>query len=313
MKICIIGAGAMGSLFGAFLAEAGHQVGLVEINPAYLQAIRRNQGIILEENNARRLVPCSISSDVSDFCNSDLCLVFVKATATAQVAQDAARSLNRHGYVLTLQNGMGNADTLAGAVLPEKVLAGSTSHGALLLEPGVVRHSGAGITVLGAWQEEAKAAQEAARRIARVFDLAGIASRFLPDVRSAIWDKLFVNIGINAIGALLAITNGQIGSHEDACKVARMAMEEARAVALSLGINVRSDLYAHFLDVCELTASNYCSMLQDMRAKRPTEVDFIHGAVCKIGAEQNIPTPVNDVLASLVRTAQYYNLQGDNL
>ncbi len=310
MKICIIGAGAMGSLFGALLFEAGHNVGLVAARQVYVDAVKRNQGIVLEENNDRRVVPCPLSLNAMDFADSDLCLVFVKSTSTAKVAEEAARCLNKNGYVLTLQNGMGNADILSQYIDPGRVLAGYTSHAALLLEPGVVRHTGMGATALGPW---AGTQMQPAENIARVFSQAGIATEPLSDARAAVWDKLFINIGINAIGALLGIKNGQVGSHPDSCRLAILAMEEARTIALSLGVRVREDLYGHFLNVCQLTAENYCSMWQDMQLKRPTEVDFIHGAVSRLGAEHNISTPVNDVLAALVRTAQYYNLQGDNL
>lgn len=307
MKICVIGAGAMGSLFGALLYAAGHQVGLLETQQSHIEAVRRNQGLVLEENGQTRVVPCPVSSRAEDFAGSDLCLVFVKSAHTAQAALSAARCLNENGLALTLQNGLGNADILAGQV--NRVLAGYTSMAALLLEPGVVRHTGKGATALGPW---IGATANDARRMADVLSRANIPATVLDDVRAAIWDKLFVNIGINALGAILGITNGQVGSHPETRALAAKAMEEARQVALSLRVPVRENLFDHFLEVCNLTAHNYCSMLQDLQRNRQTEVDFIHGAVSRLGREQNIPTPVNDVLAALVRTAQFYNLEGEN-
>ena len=310
MKICVIGAGAMGSLFGALLYEAGHQVGLVAARPAYMDAVRRNHGIVLEQGNNSRVVPCPLSLDAMDFANSDLCLVFVKSTATSHIASAAAACLNEKGCILTLQNGIGNADILAQHITPKRILTGYTTHGALLLEAGVVRHTGAGNTSLGPWQKGGLA-EELAPQLAKVFTKAGITTQILDDARAAIWDKLFVNIGINAIGALLNITNGQVGQHPDSAALASRAMEEAKKVAQAQGIKVRDDLFANFQSVCQLTAQNRCSMWQDLQKKRLTEVDFIHGAISRMGAELGILTPINDVLASLVRIAQFYNLEGD--
>jgi 2-dehydropantoate 2-reductase len=124
------------------------------------------------------------------------------------------------------------------------------------------------------------------------------------DIVAAIWDKLFINIAINAIGALAEMPNGQVVEKEPSRRLAWQALNEALAVASHLGIKIRSGMWEHILRIGQMTAQNRCSMWQDLKHKRITEIEFMHGAISRLGQEYNIPTPVNSVLADLVRSAQ---------
>jgi 2-dehydropantoate 2-reductase len=301
MKICIIGAGAMGVFFGALLREAGHQVGLVASRQVYLDALARNQGIVVEKDGKRRTVACPISLDSQDFTPSQLVIVFVKSPATEQAASQAGACAGKNGLVLSLQNGLGNADLLARYIDPDRVMAGYTSQGALLLEPGIIRHTGYGPSALGSWNGGSKAEAGA---LARMFSQAGIATRTEEDVPALIWDKIFVNVAINAIGALAEITNGQVVDMEPSRRLARQALDEAVSVARRQGINIRPDVWEHVLHIGHMSSQNRCSMWQDLKNRKITEIEFIHGAVSRLGQEYNIPTPVNSTLADLIRAAQ---------
>ena len=291
----------MGTLFGALLTEAGHEVGLVGARPIYVDAIKRNDGVVVEKDGQRRVVACPVSLDAEDFAPCDLCIVFVKSTATAAVAATAARCVSENGLLLSLQNGLGNGEALAANFDNKRIMAGHTSQAAFLEQPGVIRHTGSGPTALGSWSGDNKAA---AHMLADMFNQAGIATQVVDDVHSAIWDKLFVNIGINAIGALANITNGQVTGFEPSRRLARQALDEAMNVARHLGIAMREGIWEHILHIGSVTAQNHCSMWQDFRMCRSTEIDYMHGAVSRLGRENNIPTPVNSVLADLVRAAQ---------
>jgi 2-dehydropantoate 2-reductase len=301
MKICIIGAGALGSLFGALLREAGHETGLVAARQVYVEAIKRNQGIVVEKDGQRRIVPCSIATDPQEFSPCDLVIIFVKSPATAKVAPQAARAAGRQGLVLTLQNGLGNADILAAHFDPDRVIAGNTSQGAMLLEPGIIRHTGFGPSTLGSWNGRN---QKAAQDLARLLTQANIPASAAEDILSIIWDKLLINVAINAIGALAEMTNGQVVNVEPARNLSRKALDEAVNVALRLGIKVRPEMWEYVLRIGQMTAQNRCSMWQDLKNRRLTEIEFMHGAISRLGQEYNIPTPVNDTLADLVRAAQ---------
>ena len=153
MNIKVIGAGAMGSLFGARLAEAGEQVTLLDIRRDHVDAIEA-AGLSIEASGSRRIVRVQATTDPERIGAADLCIVFVKSSHTAAAAQTAARLSGKSSLVLTLQNGMGNADTLAETLGASQVIAGTTSHGATFLGPGAIRHAGSGDTVIGPWSAE---------------------------------------------------------------------------------------------------------------------------------------------------------------
>lgn len=206
MKISIIGAGAMGSLFGALLAEAGQTVILFDIRQDHVDAVNAN-GLTIEREETSRRIPVPATTDLHRIGLTALCLIFVKSTHTAVAAETASWLAGRTGLVLTLQNGMGNAETICSRLDPSRVMAGTTSHGATFLEPGAIRHAGAGDTVIGPWTEKGVAG---ARRVADLFSKAGIHTLVNNHVRSVLWSKLFINVGINAITALTGIKNGQL-------------------------------------------------------------------------------------------------------
>ena len=156
MNIAVIGAGAMGSLFGALLTEAGEQVTLLDVRQDHVDAVNTG-GLVIEEAASRRTVRMPATTDPERIAAVDLCIVFVKSTHTAAAARTAGRLIGASSPVLTLQNGMGNADTLAERLPAVRVIAGTTAHGATFLGPGRIRHAGAGDTLVGPWSPEAMA------------------------------------------------------------------------------------------------------------------------------------------------------------
>ncbi|WP_172684068.1 ketopantoate reductase family protein [Desulfosarcina cetonica] len=156
MKIAMIGAGAMGSLFGALLAEAGETVTLLDIRQDHVDAVNAN-GLSIESAGRLRSVRVPATSDPDRIGKVDLAFFFVKSVHTAAAAQTAARLTADASLILTLQNGMGNAEALSETIPPARIVAGTTAHGATFLKSGAIRHAGTGETVIGAWQKPAAA------------------------------------------------------------------------------------------------------------------------------------------------------------
>jgi 2-dehydropantoate 2-reductase len=300
MNVVVIGAGAMGSLFGALLAEAGHTVRLLDIWPEHVAAINAG-GLTVERSGKTRSVRVKAVTDPAEAGSADLAVVFVKSAHTADAARTAAALVGRSGIVLTLQNGLGNADVITRIAATATVIAGTTAHGATLLGPGRIRHAGVGPTTIGRWAGEST---DAADRVAAAFNQAGIETEVAADVRRVIWEKLIVNVGINAITALTGIKNGQILDLETTRELSRVAVAEAVAVAAAHGVTIREDAAEHVLAVARATAANRSSMGQDVDHGRRTEIDAINGAVVRQAESVGIPVPVNRTLTALVKTLE---------
>jgi 2-dehydropantoate 2-reductase len=306
MKTAVIGAGAMGSLFGGLLTESGVAVWLLDIWEAHINTLNQS-GLTIEREGVTRVVRPNAVTDPQSIGQVDLVIVFVKSTHTAAAARTAAGLVRPDGLVLTLQNGMGNADILGQAVKPDKVLAGTTSHGATMLGPGRVRHAGIGPTQIGLW---AAGDPAPAQKVARILTGAGIETEVTDDIHARVWHKLFINVGINAITALTGIHNGQILDLATTRDLSQKAVEEAMAVARAKGIKVEEDVVAHVFKIAEATAANRSSMGQDVDYRRPTEINAINGAVVREARQSGLATPVNETLSALVQTLEFHYGKG---
>jgi 2-dehydropantoate 2-reductase len=302
MKIGVVGAGAMGSLFGSLLAEAGHEVWLCDIREDHIQAVNQD-GLMVEYEAKTRKVRLNATTNPDKIGRCELVLIFVKSTQTEAAAKTASQLSGHNGFVMTLQNGMGNADTIATYVKSNRVLAGTTSHGATLLGAGNIRHAGKGPTIIGIWGG-ADPEFKIARRTAALFTQAGIETTAVEDVRAVIWDKLLVNVGINAITALTGIKNGQILDLESTRELSCLAVEEAAAVARAQGIEIGEDPMSHVFQVAVATAPNRSSMGQDVDHRRPTEIGSINGFVVREAGRMGLAAPVNQTLTALVETIE---------
>jgi len=300
MDITIIGAGAMGSLFGSLLARAGENVLLLDIWQEHVTTINE-QGLGVELEGKTVRVDISASYNMDDTRKSDLVIIFVKSPHTAEAANLASRCLNDSGVVLTLQNGMGNADKIAQVVHSDKVIAGTTSHGATILGPGLIRHAGSGPTLIGMWTGADNTCLE---NVKKVFCNAGIDTQTEANIHKIIWKKLMINVGINAITALTGITNGKILDSPPTGELVRTAVSEACDVALAYGVELPDDMAEQVFSVAGATSANRSSMGQDTDHQRQTEIDAINGAVVRLAQEKGIDVPVNRTLTALILTLQ---------
>ena len=304
MKIAVVGAGAMGSLFGAMLAEAGNDVWLYDVWRKHVRTINQN-GLRIEREGKTRTVEIKASDDPHQIGRAELVIVFVKSSQTNLAAETAKVIAGSAGTVMTLQNGMGNADVIAEFIEPQRVLAGTTSHGATLLGPASIRHAGCGPTTIGAWSQT-EAGLQRAGQFAEFFNRAGIKTESVTDVRSVIWNKLLINVGINAITALTHIKNGQILDLEITRELIREAIAEAMNLAQAMNIKIQDDVLDRVCKVAEATALNRSSMGQDVDNRRQTEIAAINGFIVREAKRLGLKAPVNFALTALVQTLEYH-------
>ena len=299
MNFLIVGPGAMGCLFAGHLKKAGHQVVILDYKAERANHINGN-GISLEGVGGNFNVQVTAVTEKPSR-KIHVALICVKAYQTDEVARTLSSWLDPDVMVLTLQNGLGNLETLKKVLGDKRVLGGVTAEGATLLGPGHVRHAGRGPTIIGpAGSDDGPAAN-----IVSAFADAGFDIRAVDGVEDLIWGKLIVNVGINALAAITKLKNGRLPDVDGTRQVMKEAVLEAVRVADVKGIKLPfPDPIERVLEVCRGTADNIASMLQDVLAQRATEIRFINGAIVSEGRSLGIPTPVNFTLSCLVEALQ---------
>jgi 2-dehydropantoate 2-reductase len=306
MQISIIGTGAMATLFAARLTDVA-DVAMIGSWAEAIEAIRQN-GITIDGDSCCHNVHTAVDPD--DAPAADLAIVLTKAYKTPIAAQVAAKTIKPDGIALTLQNGLGNIETLSAHVGADRSMQGVTMQGATLLGPGHIRTSGRGATHLGYVPIELAAPRDfgvghRAYEISALFNSAGLKSQVTADIDGLVWGKVIINAAINPLTAILRVPNGALVESEETSGLMKAAALEAAAVATAKGITLPfPDPVERVKQVVTMTATNHSSMLQDVLGKRPTEIDAINGKIVEQGLVLGIATPVNAALTSLMRAIQ---------
>ncbi|MDD5166696.1 MAG: 2-dehydropantoate 2-reductase, partial [Candidatus Omnitrophica bacterium] len=244
----------------------------------------------------------NVTSDTKKVGEADLVIICVKSYDTKEAITHAKPLVGKSTKVLTLQNGIGNIEIIGEVVGNDKVIGGVTNLGATLLSVGRVRHAGHGETVIG--RIDGKIPVEL-RSIREIFNKVGFETRISRDIKGLLWSKLIINVGINALTAITRLNNGKLVEFAGTRKILREAVTEAVRVAKRKRIKlIYDDPLAKVEAVCEATAGNVCSMLQDVLRKKRTEIDYINGVIVRQGQELGIPVPVNAILVDLVKTIE---------
>lgn len=301
MNIAIIGAGAMGCLFAARLALAGAKVSLVEVDDDSI-AIIRQQGLQLQLGDQRYHVPVPIARAVDTAGPFDALMLFTKGPHTRAAVHSVEHLLAPHTLVVTLQNGLGNAECIAEKVAPERILIGMTDVPADLLTTGVVHSVEAGKICLWRYQGDADHALDA---INRQLQKAGFDSRTDPNVQSAIWEKVAFNAALNALCTLIGQPVGVIGASTDGRWLAEQVIDESQCIATAEGIAFDAGrVKARMNHVYAEQATHRPSMLQDREAGRPSEIESINGALVQHARRHHLSTPILETLYRLVRLGE---------
>jgi 2-dehydropantoate 2-reductase len=253
---------------------------------AGLDALQKYGVRLLDSASNERKFPVRATNDPRECRGIRHALVLVKAWQTEYVAEQLKQCLAEDGLAVTLQNGLGNRETLARSLSSNRVALGVTTTGATLLGPGLVRAGGEGIISIE--RHPALAALEAALRSSN-FNVS-----LVEDARSLIWGKLVINAAINPLTAVLRVPNGKLLELPSAREMMTALAREAARVAKAQDIQLPfSDPVAAAEDVASKTAANYSSMLQDVLRGAPTEIDAICGAVVQVGEKYRVETPIN--------------------
>lgn len=301
MKICVVGPGALGSLFAALLAGAGHQVWLLDHRVDRARLIDR-QGLTLQDQQGQRVVSVRATADPALLGSVELVFFCVKSDAVVRAARAIVSILGTDSLVIAFQNGIAHHQMLAD-ILPLWAL-GVTAQGATLLEPGVVRHGGSGQTAVGFLAEVDAFAKRRLQEAARLMSSAGVSTIVSADILAVAWNKLIVNVGINALTALGNCANGELLARPAALATLTAAVQEAAQVAKVTGIQITADPVGMTLAVCRKTAGNISSMLQDVRRQRHTEVEAINGMIVRQAAALGVHVPVNQALLAGVKALE---------
>lgn len=291
MRVVVFGAGAMGSLVGGLLSRKA-EVTLV-CRAAHARAVTA-RGLRVEGLTRGTFRPAATTS-ARAVRAADLILLTTKAYDTLAAAE-AMRGGGATAPVLSLQNGLTNLKELMDTLPGNPLLGGTTTHGVTFLRPGVVRHAGRGDLVIGV----SRGAPSLARRVAALFEASGLRCRTTTRLPSLLWKKAVVNAAINPVTACLRLENGQVLERPESRLASRFAAQEAAAVARAAGWPVGRP-WQEVRGVLAATARNRSSMLQDIEAGRPTEIESINGEIVREAAEHGIDVPVNAGLLHAVR------------
>ena len=300
MKTVIMGAGAMGGLFGGLLAFSGEEVWLVDIQREQADVIR-SVGLTLEEGDKLQIIGVNATHDVTSVGKADLVIFFVKTYHTEKAVSDALALEKEDTIFLTLQNGLGNEEVICKRINRKKVMLGVTGQGATFLGPGHVRHAGRGKTFIGELNQEVS---DRAIQVAKMFREADIDTEVSANIHELIWDKLLVNVGINALTALTELKNGQLLDYPETLRVMEVLVSEAAEVARQKGIRIGGDPIEKVKAVAEATKANRSSMGQDIDFRRKTEIDAINGAVVREAKRLGIPVPYNEIVTDLIKAIE---------
>lgn len=297
MKVMIIGPGAMGLLFAARLKRfTNEEVMLLDYKKERADFLNKN-GVKVEgiKGDFHVHVPVLLKDKV--FVAPDFVMIFVKAYNTRDAAYEIRDIIEHNTVVLTLQNGLGNIEILE-EIIERKVYGGITAEGATLLSPGHVRHAGYGDTIIGPFHKGLQDLQD-------ILNRAGFKTEIRDDIEGIVWGKLLINIAINPLTAITGLKNGMLPKMDGTKKIMEGCLREAIEIADKKGIRLPyEDPVKKAHGVCKNTAGNISSMLQDVLAHKPTEIDFLNGAIVREGEKLGIRTPVNSTLTHLVHVIQ---------
>jgi 2-dehydropantoate 2-reductase len=293
MQGAVIGAGAVGCYYGGLLLRAGHDVTFIGRQP-HVDAINAH-GLLLDTKSFKGHLPAKAATDTTVLNPPDLVLVCVKSADTEQAGRSLAGRLRPETAVLSLQNGVDNAQRLH-AVTGHAVISAVVYVGSEMAGPGHIRHHGGGDLAIGA--------SPASAALAQTLEAAGVHTTIADDIEVTLWSKLVINCAFNALSAVADISYGPMLEVDGTRDVVTRAVQEAIAVARACGVAMPDDLLANILNIPTMMPAQKSSTAQDLARGKPSEIDFLNGHVVRKGAELGIPTPTNHALQVMVKLAQ---------
>ncbi|MCJ7622579.1 MAG: 2-dehydropantoate 2-reductase [Anaerolineaceae bacterium] len=296
-RVVVIGTGAMACLFAARLAASGQDVTMLGTWPEAIKAIKQGGVQVVDGKGGSKSYRVSIASEATGFPGITYVLVLIKSWQTERVARQIKDYIKKNDIVITLQNGLGNLETLVGLLGKENVIAGTTTLGSTIIQPGTVEPFG-----------EYRIDISQHPRLfpfLKIFQNAGFTVNQTVDVDSLLWGKLIVNAGINPVSTLLEVPNGFLLTDDFARELVKDLVEEAVDVSSALEIQLPyANPLGHVENVIRQTSGNISSMLHDWLRGAPTEIGAITGEIIRLGFSAGVPTPVNQTVYSLIKARQ---------
>jgi 2-dehydropantoate 2-reductase len=298
MKVVVIGAGAMGCAIGAHLHDGGNEVAFVDASPELIEVVRRD-GVTVETPEKRYEWRPDITADPSTLDTADLVIVMVKGTVTAPAIAAALPVIGPDTVVLSLQNGWGGGTTIAEYVDARQVVIGVTYSSSTVVGAGRYRQTGRGATFVGPLSKDGSA--EFAQRAGDALTASGWETDVTTDVATQIWKKLILNAATLPTAALTLLNAGSLAGPATLPVVNDVA-REAVAVAQAIGLDIQLDeRLASIESTLRKAGKGEASMLQDVKARRRTEIATINGAVVRAGDGAGVPVPLNRALVALIQ------------
>lgn len=301
MNIIVIGAGAMGCLYGSYLSRENHVI-MLDVYEPQVENINKNGITVLEEDGSQQHFT-NIRAMKSGTCKevADLVIVFVKSTHTESSLEENKELFGENTLVMTLQNGAGNDRKIAKYVKKENIIIGTSKHNSVNMGNGTIRHSGTGVTTIGSNLKE----NSNLEKICRLLTEAGFSAAISDDIQRIIWSKLFVNLSINTFTAITQSPICSMIENHYAWDFAEKMICEAVDVAEADGTHFS---YMEVLNmvhhVCEDAGKGYSSMYQDVKRCVPTEIDAINGAIVEQARRYNVPVPYNTLIVDLIHAIE---------
>ena len=306
-RIAVVGAGAMGCLFGGLLAEGGLDVTLIDVWKEHVDRIN-SDGLQMLGHGGDRSIQVRATTEPDEIGPVDVLFVQCKAPYTKDAVGGVAHLLREDSVAISFQNGLGNEENIGEVVGMERVLGGVTAQGAAIEGAGTVRNFGRLPTQIG---EMGGALSERAERVASALDRAGLPTSAVADVRQAIWKKLLANIAISPTSAIANLTIKQVFAVPALRETAFEALDEAVEVARAEGIDLDMSEAREVINQIagpEGTGDNKSSLCVDILNRRPCEIEVINGAVLRLGQLHGIATPVNKTLVAAVKGLESHYL-----
>lgn len=300
MKIAVIGAGAMGSIYGGHLSLK-NEVYLVDTNQAVVDEINKNGLILLENGQDVVYHPTAVTSTVG-LEPMDLVILFVKAIFSKAALDSNRQIIGSNTYLMTLQNGSGHEDILSEYVPENHIIIGTTEDNGAVLAPGYIRRGGVGNTNIGMLVEDTKGFLP---KLKTTLDDCGFQGHIHENIQQLIWDKLFTNVSLSALTGVLQVPMGFIANNEHAWNIASRLIHEAAEVARGLGLKADE---AEIMDKVKKTSINspdgITSICADLRDGRKTEVETISGSVVRASKKCGVPAPTHEVIVELIHAME---------
>jgi 2-dehydropantoate 2-reductase len=297
MRVCVVGCGAVGGLFAAHLGSLDDvEVFAYDLFREHVDAINRS-GLRLT-GKADLLARVTATDDATTLPPCDFGIVATKSYATRSAMEAAAGCFGGSASVCSVQNGVGNEEILAAYV--GRVIRGTTFPAGHVVSPGVIGMDTTGDTWIGPF-EGRPAPMDEVRRLADALNRAGMPTIALEDARGAQWTKLIFNAATNPIGALTGLSHGRLCEVEEVRRLVSGLVAEGVAVAEALGITLDGDPEELIDHAARVAYDHRASMLQDVQARRPTEIDALNAGIALFGVQTRVPTPLDDVIVALIR------------